>query len=145
MQEKGTVVENRNNSLLVRIERHSACGDCDRQCGLAVEAEKEEMVVEVTKDDSEEYSCREGQQVILEMEEGNLIFSALFTYIFPLLIMLGGYFLFYSFFGTENMGIVGSLGGLIIGFLIIRFVNLQLKSSRKFEPRIKEILPGNKD
>lgn len=140
MEEKGIIVENRPESLLVRIERHSACGDCDRQCGLALEAEKEDTVVEVNKNGNQDFTYREGQQIILEMKESNLIFSALLIYVFPLLTMIAGFFLLENIFGTEFMGIVGSLAGFGLGFLIVRFINQQVKGSRKFEPKIKDVI-----
>ena len=140
MEEKGIVVENRDQMILVKIERHSACSKCDRQCGLAAEPEKEETVVEIEKDADRDFTFQTGQQVILEMEDKNLVFSAFFVYIFPLLAMIGGYFLFAWLLKGENWGIAGSLLGLAAGFGFVKFINLYLEQSGDFEPRIKKVI-----
>lgn len=144
MEEKGTIIKNRGQDILVKIERHSACSKCDRDCGLAMASDIEETVVEINKGNYNDIYFNEGQQVILEMEEKSVVLSAFIVYIFPLVAMIGGYFALSGFSQTEAAGIIGSLFGFVISFLLIRIINQKYKFNNKFEPRIKKIINQNK-
>lgn len=138
VEEKGIIVDEKSDYVLVKVIRHSACGDCDKNCGLSVDAEQKETTFEIKKEPYTNY--KKGQQVILEMEEKNFVLVVLFVYVFPLILMIGGYFLLEALFGTEASGILGSLGGLALGFLIVKRINQKILNNSSFEPQIKEIL-----
>ncbi len=144
MQEKGIIIKDKGTTVDVLIERHSACSKCELNCGLSsMEAEKEETIVEIKKSSSQQ-TLQQGQQVILEIKEKNLVLSALFVYLFPLLSLIAGYFIFYSFSDNELIGITGSILALAFSFLLIRKVNVNLSANNKFEPEIIEAIPLNK-
>ena len=83
---------------------------------------------------------------MLEMEEGNVVFSALIVYLFPLVSMIAGYFIslrigeVFKFNTGESIGIVGSVFFLAISFYIINKINNHLRSNKKFQPKIIKIL-----
>lgn len=149
MEEKGVIVENNKDHLLVRIERHSACSSCDKNCGLALDSEKEEEYVQINKDQQKEeqaenVSFHPGQEIVLEMGEKKLVLSAFLVYVLPLLTMFSGYFLLETLYGTELWGVLGSGLGLGLGFLVIRFINNRLVDEDEFSPRIKNIISRKK-
>lgn len=143
MEEKGVITKVEEKYVRVKIERHSACSKCDRQCGLAVDSEKEETIVNIKRQKGDDFSLQTGQQVVLEMEEKSLIFSALLIYIFPLLVMIAGYFLLERIYQREAWGIIGALIGLATGFGLVKLVDMKFKQTGQLEPRIKRIITNH--
>ena len=144
MQEVAEVVEDKGQSVLIKVERHSACKKCDKNCGLAHNHDKDELFFEINKDG---YSLKKGQRVKLELTEGSLVFSAVIVYLFPLIAMVMGYFVtdwLVSNSGIfnpgENINIAGSLLFFAVSFYIIRKINNTLKTNKNFEPEITEII-----
>ena len=157
MQEIAEVIEDKGQSVLVKIERHSACKKCDKKnCGLA-NHDQDEVIFEINKDNHKlkqrekiQRKFKKGEMVKLEMKEGNLIFSALIVYLFPLIALVMGYFItdwLNSEIGQitegisgQNISIFGSLIFLGLSFLVIRKINNNLQSNKNFEPKIVKIM-----
>ncbi|MFW6006963.1 MAG: SoxR reducing system RseC family protein [Bacillota bacterium] len=143
MQEIAQVIEDKGDTVLVKVDRHSACSKCDKNCALANDHEQDEIVVEV---ENSSFNLNKGQQVILQMKEENLVFSALIIYLMPLIFMITGYFIVNWFLGIfpvnlgENYGILGSAVFLILSFYFIKKINNRLKYNKNFQPQIINIV-----
>ena len=143
MEEFAKVIEDRGDSVLVRVIRNSLCSKCDKDCGLSTNThDTDEIDVEVNNS----MGAKEGNYVKLELEEKSLVLASLIVYIFPILSFIGGYFLTnFSLsilgYGTgEITGIIGSLSFLILSFLLIRVLNFKLKVMGIFQPKMIDVL-----
>ena len=143
MEELAQVIENRGDNVLVRVVRNSACSKCDKDCGMAgTSHETDEIDVEINNT----MGAEKGNYVKLEMGEKTLVLASLIVYLFPILSLIGGYFLsnfFLSFIGFntgEVTGIIGSISFFLLSFLIIRIINFKLKALEIFQPEMIEIL-----
>ena len=134
MKEVGKIIVDKGQYAIVRIERHSACDKCDKNCELSENHESSEMLVEVVN----EVNAQEGQKVNLELEKQNLVFSALLVYLLPLLSIILGYIIgdYILSFPNEISGILGALVCLVVSVLLIKIVSSKIN----FEPRITSIV-----
>ncbi|GAB6098447.1 SoxR reducing system RseC family protein [Halanaerocella petrolearia] len=129
MKEIGKVMVNKGKVAIVKIERHSACSKCKKNCELAKDHEQDELLVEVNN----EIGAYEGQRVKLELEGSNLVSAALLVYSFPLLALVGGYFIGDKF--IIQQGEVGGIIGAIV-FLVLSVVVIKILG-RKMNPQSK--------
>jgi len=143
MEELAQVVEKRGENVLVRVIRNSACSKCDKDCGMAgTSHETDEIDVEV----SNTMGAEEGNYVKLELGKKTLVLASLIVYLFPIISLIGGYFLTnFSLatlgYGTgEITGILGSLTFFFLSFLLIRIMNFRLKVMGTFQPEMIEVL-----
>ncbi|RAK06472.1 RseC/MucC-like positive regulator of sigma(E) [Halanaerobium saccharolyticum] len=143
MEELATVVKRKKNKAEVKIIRHSACSKCDKSCSLAGDShDQEEIVLEV----EDEIGVKTGDQVLVEMEKGNLLFATVVVYVIPIFLMIAGYFFgvwIASLLNTqaaELAGIAGTFAFLILSFLINKLFNSRLKEISSFQPKIRRII-----
>ena len=143
MEELAQVIECRGDKALVRVIRNSACSKCDEDCGMAgTSHESDEINVEINNT----MNAKEGNFVKVELGEKTLVLASLIVYLFPLIALIGGYFLSNSlisiigYSASEITGIVGSISFFFISFLIIRMIDLKLKVMGIFQPEMTEVL-----
>lgn len=142
MQEIAEVIEEKGNTVLVRVQRHSGCAVCRQKCGLLLNQDAGYMEMEV--DNS--IGARSGQKVKLEIADENGILAALIVFVLPLVLMLLGYLLgtgvssLFRGSSGETWGAVTSLVFLISWFVFVRFISKSSVFSVRFQPRIIEIL-----
>lgn len=143
MEESATVVKSKKNKAEVRITRYSACSKCDKSCSLAGDShDQDEIVLEV----EDSIGVTAGDQVLVEMEKGNLLFATVVVYLIPIFLMITGYFLgawMASLFGiaaVEVAGIAGTFIFLILSFLINKIFNSYLEKNSSFKPKIKRVI-----
>ena len=134
MEEIGKVVVNKDESAIVKIERHSACSKCNKKCELAEDNKNDEMLVEVDNP----VEAVEGQLVSLEMADKNLTLSALLIYLFPLVSLVLGYFV-----GSYLVPLQGEISGILgaISFFGISALLIKIIGSRMaVQPRITRVV-----
>jgi len=146
MEELATVVKRKKKKAEVKIIRHSACSKCDKSCSLAGDShDQEEIVMEV----EDEIGVKTGDQVLVEMEKGNLLFATIVVYVIPIFLMIGGYFFgvwVASLVGIEALelaGIAGSFIFLILSYWINKLFDSYFKQSVSFQPKIKRVIDRN--
>jgi len=128
--------------VLVRIERHSACGDCNKSCGLAGNKSRDELFIEVKN----KYGASPGQKVKLSLKENRFSTAAVIMFFFPLLVMLFGYFAgnwfieLLGFSAGERVGAVSSILFLLLYFIFIRFLDRRNAFTNRFRPEMIELL-----
>ncbi|MGM0445523.1 MAG: SoxR reducing system RseC family protein [Bacillota bacterium] len=148
MRELGKVINCIDNIAKVKVIKHSACSKCDRDCPLsgADSHEREEMVFKVKNS----IGAKQGDQVSIELENRNLVFSSLIIYLMPILNMIIGYFLGqwlglkYNLLTREISGIFGTVLFLFLSFLLLRQINSNLENNNKIDPKIVKIHNNNK-
>ncbi len=126
MKEVGTVVKVDKKNIKVRMERKSACGNCN-MCGF----KKEDMHVDLTTENT--LGAVLGDKVEMEMQTSTVIFSASIVYILPLVFAMLGFFVGWLLKLSE-IGMFGCLmAGLALGFLAIALIDKIVKKT-KFNP-----------
>lgn len=143
MEELAEVIETRGNKALVKVKKYSACSKCDKDCGMAgASHDTGEIDVEITNSMDAEI----GNYVKLGLGEKSLVIASIIVYLFPLLSLIGGYFLTNWLASTiwlnsgELTGIIGSVVFFFGSFAFIKLINLKLKVSGVFQPKMIEVL-----
>jgi sigma-E factor negative regulatory protein RseC len=89
LEELATVVKKKKKKAEVKITRYSDCSKCDKSCSLAGDShDQDEIVLEV----EDRIGVTSGDQVLVEMEKGNLLFATVVVYLIPIFLMIAGYF-----------------------------------------------------
>ena len=146
MEELATVVKRKKNKAEIKITRHSACSKCDKSCSLSGDSHDQDEIVLEVKD---EIGVKSGDQVLVEMEKGNLLFATIVVYLIPIILMIAGYFFgvwmasLLNIASVELAGIAGTFIFLIISFLINKLFDSHLKKMSSFQPTIKRIINQN--
>ena len=143
MEELARVIENRGDNVLVRVIRNSACSKCDKDCGMSdTSHESDEIDVEIANS----MGAEKGNFVKIEMGEKSIVLASLIIYLFPLIALIGGYFLGNSIISllgyttTEVSGIISSISFFALAFILIRMFNFKLQMMKIFQPEIVEVL-----
>lgn len=146
MEELATVVKKKKKKAEVKITRYSACSKCDKSCSLAGDShDQDEIVLEV----EDRIGVTTGDQVLVEMEKGNLLFATVVVYVIPIFLMIAGYFFgvwiasLFNIEAAELAGITGTFTFLILTFLINKLFDSYLKKMSSFQPKIKRVINRN--
>lgn len=117
MEKRGLIVENKGGRSQVLVFREEACGSCEN-C-KACDAKPQEEWVENS------LGAREGDLVLLHMDNKAFFKSALFLYVLPLVLFLAG--ILTAWLVQQGQGEVndlitfaGGLVGLLVFWLIAR-------------------------
>jgi len=89
-----------------------------------------------------EIGAKAGQLVKIEIGSGNILMSAFFVYIFPIIVLLvaGGLTQWIS--SKQNTAIIIGITAMAFSFLMVRFFDKKMNKSKKLIPIIKEIVSG---
>jgi len=142
VREKARVIEKENGKSRVRIIRSSACSKCDEKCVLSEQShEVEEMDVLV----NDPIGAEVGSMVELEMGSKPILFSAFMVYLLPLVAIIAGYFAGSSMLGflapgSEAAGIIGSVIGFFLSFLLLKLFDKKAGSKSYFHPKIRRVI-----
>ncbi len=117
MAESGQVIERKDSTIVVRLERQEACAKC-RACVAGLESK--DMFIEA------ENLCDAdvGDWVNITLEQSRFLKAVIIVYTLPLIAMLIGLFLGYYIFQNE-------VGALIVGFAFITTAFLTIKLNNK--------------
>jgi len=92
-----------------------------------------------TIDALNEMGAKVGDTVKIEISSKNILVSAFFVYIYPILVLLFAGALTQLISGSQNLAIIIGLTALAVSFLVVRFVNRKMSRAKKLIPVIKEI------
>lgn len=112
MTEYGEIVKIKGELATVRIGRHSACASCGK-CGMTTKQKHVDVSVINTLD------AKVGDNVKLDLKEGNTVKLALFAYVLPLVIAFLLFGLGVLLKLPEWASVIMFVGGLVIAFIII--------------------------
>lgn len=141
MKQTGLVVELVDNKAKIRMQRHTACGDCGacqvgpNQLKLVLEAEN---VV----------GAKPGDMVEVDMETLDFLSAAIVIYLYPLIALIAG--IFGGFYGSLALGFsenaaqgIGAVLGLTaaaLTYVLIRLNEKKLQGMKKYKPVISSII-----
>lgn len=140
LEENAVVVDLDGEYAWVETQRQTACGSCsvNKGCGTSVISKvvgnKRNRVRALNRADA-----REGDSVVVGIQQNALIHGSLAVYIAPLVGMLLGALVggaFSQYFGvsySEGASILFSLSGLVVGFIWLKRFNRRHQSSERFQ------------
>ncbi|MCB1842601.1 MAG: SoxR reducing system RseC family protein [Halioglobus sp.] len=147
LTEVGRVVALEADSLWVETIRKSTCGSCAAQkgCGhglLNRLYDGRRGLIRVLPGEIALDTCRVHDEVRISIPEEVILRGSIIAYIMPLVCMLAGAVLaVQGFSGNEDvLAAVGALGGLLLGFGLLRWHALRHHSDAGFQPVLIEIL-----
>ncbi len=118
-----------NQSIKVRIESAAACGSCKVKgsCGMA---EMEDKVIEVIKQDDDQYAV--GQYVTVYMKQTLGSLAVVLGYVVPFLVVLLTLIFMLQLGFSEGVSGLVSLGILAPYFLVLHLSRNMLKKTFRF-------------
>lgn len=126
MNKPGIVTAIHKNTAVVRLARHSACGECGA-CNHGG-GDTKEMLVEALN----EVGAAVGDQVLVDLESVQVVRAAFIFYAIPLIALLVGVFAGKAI--LDGMGYSGNsdLGAAVSGTLLMiaAFVGIRLNEGR---------------
>ncbi len=139
LEETGTVTRVEGESIWVETIRQSACEGCraSKGCGqkaLASIGQGKRFQVKVKN--PRHLVLREGQPVVLGLEDSALLSASALVYLLPLVLMLGAAMLVDSMIGSEGLTILAALAGLAGGMLLARTLASRSQNQCRFEPEV---------
>ena len=127
MIECGVVVSTKDGFATIRMQKGDACKDCNI-CESYGEGFRS---IEAVNDVGAEI----GDQVEVEIKSSNLLKYSFLVFIFPVLMMIGGYFAGISLIknggSNEDYGILGAFTGLLLSFVLIKVIDKALGGNKK--------------
>jgi len=147
MNKLGFVTATHNNTAVVRLARHTACGECGG-CNHGGDGESKEMLVEALN----EVGAVVGDRVQVDLESVQVVRAAFIFYAIPLIALLVGVFagkgILDSMGYTANSDLGAAVSGtlcMVAAFAGIRLNESRLKKSGRYLSRIVEICRTDKD
>jgi sigma-E factor negative regulatory protein RseC len=141
-------VESAGAALWVETIRKSTCGSCaaNKGCGhglLNRIADGRTGYVRVLSGRIAAGECMIDDQVRISIPERVILRGSLMVYMLPLLCMLGGAMAINSLHPQpgELTAAVGAAGGLLLGFVLVRWHAWRHRQDRDLQPTLLEILP----
>jgi positive regulator of sigma E activity len=122
----GTVTAINGKEITVEIEKGGGCKSCGMKglCG----SDNKPVVLHFQTDDTYQI----GDRVNVSISSGIRILSSLLVFVFPLLALFGFYFIGKSF--TNELGsIITGFAGMILAFVIIRFLDKKIAKRIDFQ------------
>ncbi len=119
MRETGIIVSEKNNQVTVQMIRGDKC----KGCNLCDATGPDQMQLVANNS----LRANIGDTVEVEIPPGKVLGYSFIIFIIPIIMMIAGYFVGASASGgSEGFGVIGSLSGFALSFLVIRFLDSQL-------------------
>lgn len=141
MKQTGMVIGLEGDKATIRMQRHTACGDCGA-CQVS------ENQLKVTLEAENIVGAKAGDFVEVDMETLDFLSAVVIVYLFPLIALILG--IFAGYYGMLALGIADSaaqgLGALIgilaaaLTYLVIRKNEEKFKAMKKYKPVISNIV-----
>lgn len=141
MMQTGLVIGLEGNMAKIRMQRHTACGDC----GACMVSKNQ---LNVTLEAENTVGAKTGDFVEINMETIDFLSAVMLIYVFPLITLIVG--IFAGYYGFLALGIADRVAqgyGAIIGilaagltYLIIKLNEDKIKMMQKFKPAISHIV-----
>lgn len=144
LEESATVVEASSHTLWVETESRSACSHCSSSnCNTSVVSKlfgirKNRLKLENS------LGAKQGERVVIGIPDKLLVRASVWAYLLPLICMLASAWLGGAYGASDGYQSLLALGGLAVGFTILRWTTRNLSSQQRFEPRLLRISGGGR-
>lgn len=141
MKQTGLVVEIVNDKAKIRMQRHTACGDCGA-CQVS------ESQLKLTLEAENIVGAKPGDFVEVDMETLDFLSATIIVYLFPLLALMigiiGGFYgvlaLGFSFNTAQGIAAVLGILAAALTYLGIRYNEAKFRNMKKYKPVITSII-----
>lgn len=135
IEQTAVVIRLEGQFATLQVQRQSSCGQCNAKqgCGTGLlEDSIGRRSMQITA--LNQCDARPGEEVIVAIPETGFIKSAFFTYLLPLLLMLGGALLGQQLAAGDLGSILGGAIGFVVALLILRIYSRKLERERRLQP-----------
>lgn len=117
MQETGTIISIDGHKAVIQLNRGEKCEGCNVCSAFGENKMKLEAINNI--------GAAVGDWVNVTVEPQQVVKSSMLIFIFPLFMMLFGYFVAVSFIPpfTEGVGIIGAFTALALAFFLIKITD----------------------
>ena len=145
IKETGTVISVEEDALWVETNQRSSCQSCaaEKGCGqgLIARASSKTMKIRVLLDSSNQDRFYPNDRVLIGIPAGVVVSGTLMLYLLPLLTLVTGVLIGYSWSGGDGATALGGLLGLITGGLLVRLHTLRYRHDKRVHPVVLKRLP----
>jgi len=149
LTEAGRVVGVETDGLWIETMRRSTCGNCAAQkgCGhglLNRISDGKRGYIRVLPGDRAIENYAIGDQVLIGIPEEVILRGSFIAYVLPLMGMLAGALAAASWLpGNEDfLALLGAAGGLVIGFILVRWHGARHYHDPGFQPVLQSVVPS---
>ncbi|GAB4462303.1 MAG: SoxR reducing system RseC family protein [Bacteroidales bacterium] len=123
-------------TLIVSIISTSACNHCSSKeaCTMSLSSEAKEKEVEVTVQNTDDYSM--GQQVTVVMNQKNATLAVVLGYIAPLFLLLTSVFVVYGISHNEAWAGLSGILILVPYYVALYIFNSHIKKQFQFKLKV---------
>lgn len=140
LEETAKVVEVREDRVWVETQSRSACSHCSSSsCTTSVVSElfaSKRNRLELPN----RLGARAGEQVVIGIPDELLVQASLWAYLAPLVVMLTLTSVSDALGMSDGLQSLLALGGLALGFILVRWVTRRAPSRQRFKPRMLRIV-----
>lgn len=134
MEDIGVVKSISGKEIEVEIDSNNACGKCANRSACIPDEDGSKRTLLARSD----IEVNPGDSVQINIEAGNVMFSAFLIFIFPLICLGFGYIIGIRY--SLSWAIYGSFIGLGSGFLLVWLIDLKIGNKKSFFPIITKIV-----
>ncbi len=129
MRETGAIISISGKTATIQLSRGAQCDGCNLCSAFGENNMKLEALNKI--------GARVGDLVEVDVEPQQVVKSSMIMFIFPLIMMIAGYFVGVKFIPPhgQGAGIIGSLGALALAFLLIRLTEGR-RNADKLNPAV---------
>jgi sigma-E factor negative regulatory protein RseC len=142
LEQFGQVIETTNETATVNLQRHLTCESCGK-CGILSGSGRRDLNVEALNP----IQAKNGQRVILETDDRQILFISFMLYIVPVAALLAGIYLGLAAAGRFNPTMNHELFAVLTGlammsavFMLIRLWDSRVKNNPKYKPVITGLI-----
>ncbi len=147
IEEQALVVAVDGQEVTIAASRHSACGQCAAKsnCGQSAIAEwaASKMLNMIVKN-SKNLAVKEGDSVIVGIDERSFINASLLLYLAPLIVMFAAGLIVTALGAVEWQVIVASFLALAWSFYSIKFLSKKLTNQANYQLVLLSIVTEKK-
>ncbi len=117
MKETGSIVSISGKTATIQLNRGDKCDGCQACSAFGDNTMRLDALNTI--------GAQVGDQVEVDVAPKEVVKSSMIVFIFPLLMMLAGYFIGVTFLPphSEGVGILTSLGALVFAFVLIKIID----------------------
>lgn len=145
MKQTGVVIGLEGDKAKIRVQRHTACGDCG---ACHVSKSQMQMIFEAENN----VGAKVGDFVEIDMESMDFLSAVIIAYLYPMISLIAG--IFAGYLGTKALGFgefaaqgIGAVSGILaatLTYLVIRLRENKINNMKKYKPIITNIVNEDK-
>ena len=133
MVETGKVIKLKGDRAVIRVDRKSACDNC-RMCAIKPKSPHIDIILK------NEVNAKIEDWVEIEIDDHVVVKSSLVVYTIPLITAFFGLLIGFLAFKEAAYQLIMFTGFLLVGFVVVFFIDKLIKNNKKYKQRITRIV-----